>query len=61
MPYNQILAQRMRTTSDAHDAVDKKKMCDRRAFICNDNMCCGSIHDEIRVGVGPKHSEVPSA
>jgi TfoX/Sxy family transcriptional regulator of competence genes len=52
MPYNEVLAQRVRATLAAHDAVDEKKMFGGLTFMLNGNMCCGIIRDDLMVRVG---------
>jgi hypothetical protein len=54
MPYNEGLAQRVRATLAAHDAVDEKKMFGGLTFMLNGNMCCGIIRDDLMVRVGPE-------
>ena len=53
MPYNEVLAQRVRATLAEHDAVDEKKMFGGLTFMLNGNMCCGIIRDDLMVRVGP--------
>ena len=52
MPYNEGLAQRVRATLAAHDAVDEKKMFGGLTFMLNGNMCCGIIRNDLMVRVG---------
>ena len=54
MPYNEVLAQRVRATSAEHAAVDEKKMFGGLVFMLNGNMCCGIVHDDLMVRVGPQ-------
>ena len=54
MPYNEVLAQRIRATLTEHDAVDEKKMFGGLTFMLNGNMCCGIIRDDLMVRVGPE-------
>jgi TfoX/Sxy family transcriptional regulator of competence genes len=54
MPYNEVLAQRVRATLAAHDAVDEKKMFGGLVFMLNGNMCCGIMRDDLMVRVGPE-------
>ena len=53
MPYNEGLAQRVRTALAAHAAVDEKKMFGGLTFMLNGHMCCGIVRDELMVRVGP--------
>src|SRR5262245_2784345 len=53
MPYNEVLAQRVRTALAAHDTVDEKKMFGGLTFMLNGHMCCGIVRDELMVRVGP--------
>jgi TfoX/Sxy family transcriptional regulator of competence genes len=52
MPYNEVLAQRVRATLAEQDAVDEKKMFGGLAFMLHGNMCCGIIRDDLMVRVG---------
>ena len=54
MPYNEVLAQRVRATLAEHDAVDEKKMFGGLTFMLNGNMCCGIMRDDLMVRVGPE-------
>jgi TfoX/Sxy family transcriptional regulator of competence genes len=54
MPYNEVLAQRVRATLAEQDAVDEKKMFGGLAFMLHGNMCCGIIRDDLMVRVGPE-------
>jgi hypothetical protein len=54
MPYNEVLAQRVRAALAEQLAVDEKKMFGGLAFMLNGNMCCGIIHDDLMVRVGPE-------
>jgi TfoX/Sxy family transcriptional regulator of competence genes len=54
MPYNEALAQRVRTILAEHDAVVEKKMFGGLTFMLNGNMCCGIIRDDLMVRVGPE-------
>ena len=52
MPYNEGLAQRVRTALAAHTAVDEKKMFGGLTFMLNGHMCCGIVRDELMVRLG---------
>jgi TfoX/Sxy family transcriptional regulator of competence genes len=54
MPYNEVLAHRVRAALAAHDAVDEKKMFGGLTFMLNGNMCCGIVRDDLMVRVGPE-------
>jgi hypothetical protein len=53
MPYNEVLAQHVRTTLAAHDAVDEK-MFGGLTFMLNGHLCCGIIRDDLMVRLGPE-------
>jgi hypothetical protein len=54
MPYNEVLAQRVRAILAEQPAVDEKKMFGGLVFMLNGNMCCGIIRDDLMVRVGPE-------
>src|SRR5262245_54450926 len=52
MPYNEGLAQRVRSALAEQDAVDEKKMFGGLALMLNGNRCCGIIRDDLMVRLG---------
>jgi TfoX/Sxy family transcriptional regulator of competence genes len=52
MPYNEVLAQRVRAALAEQQVIDEKKMFGGLAFMLNGNMCCGIIRDDLMVRVG---------
>ena len=54
MAYDEGLAQRLRELLSDEPMVDEKKMFGGLAFIVRGNMCCGVLHDELIVRVGPE-------
>jgi hypothetical protein len=54
MPYDEGLAQRVRTALTDEAGVDEKKMFGGLAFMLHGHMCCGVIKDTLMVRVGPE-------
>jgi len=53
MAYDETLAQRVRAALADQPALDEKKMFGGLTFMLHGNMCCGIIHDDLMVRVGP--------
>jgi hypothetical protein len=53
MPYDEILAQRVRTFFGRRRNLVEKKMFGGLAFMLKGNMCCCIVHDSLMARVGP--------
>ncbi len=54
MPYDEMLAERIRTILHRRKAITERKMFGGLAFMAGGNMACGIVGDELMVRVGPK-------
>ncbi len=57
MPYNQNLAERIRTTLEAHHGLVEKKMFGGVGFLLHGNMVCGVQGDDLIVRVGIENND----
>jgi len=57
MPYDQNLAERIRTTLKTHPGVVEKKMFGGVGFILRGNMACGVHGNDLIVRVGPENND----
>jgi hypothetical protein len=53
MAYDEHLGARMRAILAEQPALIEKKMFGGLAFMLHGHMCCGVVHDELMVRVGP--------
>lgn len=56
MPYEQKLAQRIRTLLAPHDGITEKKMFGGLSFLHRGNMCCGVTDDTLVLRLGEELS-----
>jgi TfoX/Sxy family transcriptional regulator of competence genes len=54
MPYDEQLADRVRKLLARRKGITEKKMFGGLCFLLNGNMCCGVIHDELVLRLGPE-------
>jgi hypothetical protein len=47
MPYNEELAERIRTHFQERDDVEEKKMFGGLCFMASNHMCCGIVKDTL--------------
>ena len=52
MPYDELLASRIRDELVAHAGLSERKMFGGIAFMLNGNMCCGVVGDELMLRLG---------
>jgi TfoX/Sxy family transcriptional regulator of competence genes len=57
MPYDDVLAGRIRAALDEQPAVIERKMFGGLAFMVNGNMCCGLVGSDLVARVGPDQYE----
>ncbi len=57
MPYDDVLAARIRSAFEGKPGVTERKMFGGLAFMVSGNMACGVTGDEIMVRVGPDNHE----
>jgi TfoX/Sxy family transcriptional regulator of competence genes len=57
MPYNEVLAQRIRAELGQFSGLVEKKMFGGIAFLVNGNMACGVHKEDLVVRVGPASYE----
>jgi len=53
MPFDEILAQRLRNIFRNKDNIEEKKMFGGLCFMKSNHMCCGIVGDKLVVRVGP--------
>ena len=53
MPYDEGLAERIRTQLREHSSVEEKKMFGGLCFMLANHMCCGIVGDTLMARVGP--------
>ena len=53
MAYDEGLAERIRGLIAGDPRMEERKMFGGLAFLCNGNMACGIVGDELMVRVGP--------
>jgi hypothetical protein len=58
LPYDRILADRIRKSLSTHEGVSEKQMFGGIGFLVNGNMCCGVHRRELMVRLDPKATEV---
>jgi len=56
MPYDEALAQRVRTVLSDEFGVTEQKMFGGLAFMLRGNMCCGVLDDELILRLGPERA-----
>ena len=61
MPYDESVAQRIRSALADRDELAEKKMFGGICFLLDGNMCCGVIVDELMARVGPNAYEATLA
>ena len=61
MPYDEELAERVRTTLGERDALTERKMFGGVAFMIAGNMCCGVIRDDLIVRMFPEDGDAALA
>ncbi len=62
MPYNEVLAERVRSSLGNRGDVTERKMFGGIAFMVRGNMCCGIVKDDLMLRVGPeRHDEALEA
>lgn len=54
MPYSEQLAARVRKLLARRKGITEKKMFGGLCFLLNGNMCCGVVHDELVLRLGPE-------
>ena len=54
MAYSEALAERIRMILRSAKGVTERKMFGGIAFMLNGNMCCGVVHDELMLRLGPE-------
>jgi TfoX N-terminal domain len=59
MPYNEILAQRIRVMLAGQPGLSEKKMFGGVAFLLNGNMACGVHAEDLIVRLGPNDTTGP--
>ena len=57
MPYNEDLAERIRSSLAARDGYEEKKMFGAIAFMLHGNMVCGVTRDDLMARIGPAATE----
>ncbi len=57
MPYDRILAERIRKVMGARKGVSERQMFGGIGFLVNGNMCCGVHRTEMMVRLDPKSAE----
>ena len=58
MPYDDRLANRVRTALSRRKGLSERRMFGGLAFLLRGHMCCGVLRDELVVRVGPgRHEE----
>ena len=57
MTFDEGLATRLRDILREHSDVDEKKMFGGYGLMLRGNLCCGVLHDELIVRVGPDQYE----
>jgi len=54
MPYNEKLAERIRTITKSKHNITERKMFGGLCFMLSGNMCCGVQQESLMVRVGPE-------
>jgi len=57
MPFDEKLAERIRTVLARHSGVTERKMFGGIAFMLNGHMCCGIAKGDLMLRVGPEEYE----
>lgn len=57
MPFNESLAERVRSVLQDNHSLKEKRMFGGLAFMLNGNMCCGIVGDDFVVRTGPDKFE----
>lgn len=52
MPFNESIAQRVRTVLASQQGISEKKMFGGLAFLLNGNMCCGIVNELLVLRLG---------
>ena len=57
MPFDEMLAERVRMLLHGTDSLQEKRMFGGLAFMVNGHMCCGIVDENLVVRTGPEQHE----